>query len=155
MRQSAPQDLSNLTRVEISYGSTLKKDDVEFLALLQSVKEQSFGGNLPGEYVEIDGSLSPLGKLKQLESVFLCKRNMHDRDLEFLRELPNLKALEFLAGPNPFHENGSSVTDACAESIGQAKNLRWLEIYNGDKLSDRFIKGISQQLNVHYSRVNL
>jgi hypothetical protein len=106
----------------------------------------SFGGNLDDEYVAIEGDLSPLGKLKRLESVFLCKRNMHDRDLEFLRELPNLKALEFLAGPNPFHENGSSVTDACAESIGQAKNLRWLEIYNGDKLSDRFIEGISQQL---------
>ncbi|MFN9983962.1 MAG: hypothetical protein ACK52S_00275 [Pirellula sp.] len=129
------------------------------MASLQNVEELSFGGNLDGEYVAIEGDLSPLGKLKRLESVFLCKRNMHDRDLEFLRELPNLKALEFLAGPNPFHENGSSVTDACAESIGQAKNLRWLEIYNGDKLSDRFIEGISQQLDelehLHLSSDNL
>lgn len=146
LRQSAPKDVSSLTNVDISYGTTLTRDDIEFLASLQNVEELSFGGNLDGEYVAIEGDLSPLGKLKRLESVFLCKRNMHDRDLEFLRELPNLKALELLAGPNPFHENGSSVTDACAESIGQAKNLRWLEIYNGDKLSDRFIEGISQHL---------
>ena len=146
LRQSAPKDVSSLTNVDISYGTTLTREDIEFLASLQNIEELSFGGNLDDEYVAIEGDLSPLGKLKRLESVFLCKRNMHDRDLEFLRELPNLKALELLAGPNPFHENGSSVTDACAESIGQAKNLRWLEIYNGDKLSDRFIEGISEQL---------
>ena len=45
---------------------------------------------------------------------------------------------------NPLTENGSSVTDACAESIGQVKNLRWLGIYNGDIRTDRFIEGISQ-----------
>jgi hypothetical protein len=146
LRQSAPKDVSSLTNVVISYGTTLTRDDIEFLASLQNVEELSFGGNLDGEYVAIEGDLSPLGKLKRLESVFLCKRDMRDSDLVFLRELPNLRSLEFLAGPNPFHENGSSVTDACAESIGQAKNLRWLEIYNGDKLSDRFIEGISQHL---------
>jgi len=159
LSQSAPKDVSSLTNVDISYGTTLTRDDIEFLASLQNIEELSFGGNLDGEYVAIEGDLSPLGKLKRLESVFLCKRNMHDRDLEFLRELPNLKALEFLAGPNPFHENGSSVTDACAESIGQAKNLRWLEIYNGDKLSDRFVEGISQHLeeleHLHLSSDNL
>jgi len=146
LRQSAPKDVSSLTNVVISYGTTLTRDDIEFLASLQNVEELSFGGNLDDEYVAIEGDLSPLGKLKRLESVFLCKRDMRDSDLAFLRELPNLRSLEFLAGPNPFHENGSSVTDACAESIGQAKNLRWLEIYNGDKLSDRFIEGISQHL---------
>jgi hypothetical protein len=146
LRQSAPKDVSSLTNVDISYGTTLMGDDIEFLASLQNVEELSFGGNLDGEYVAIEGDLSPLGKLKRLESVFLCKRDMRDSDLVFLRELPNLRSLEFLAGPNPFHENGSSVTDACAESIGQAKNLRWLEIYNGGKLSDRFIEGISQHL---------
>ena len=146
LRQSAPKDVSSLTNVDISYGTTLMGDDIEFLASLQNVEELSFGVNLDGEYVAIEGDLSPLGKLKRLESVFLCKRDMRDSDLAFLRELPNLRSLEFLAGPNPFHENGSSVTDACAESIGQAKNLRWLEIYNGGKLSDRFIEGISQHL---------
>jgi len=146
LRQSAPKDVSSLTNVDISYGTTLTRDDIEFLASLQNVEELSFGGNLDGEYVAIEGDLSPLGKLKRLESVFLCKRDMRDSDLAFLRELPNLRSLEFLAGPNPFHENGSSVTDACAESIGQARNLRWLEIYNGDKLSDRFIEGISQHV---------
>jgi len=159
LRQSAPKDVSSLTNVDISYGTTLTREDIEFLASLQNIEELSFGGNLDDEYVAIEGDLSPLGKLKRLESVFLCKRNMHDRDLEFLRELPNLKALEFIAGPNPFHENGSSVTDACAESIGQAKNLRWLEIYNGDKLSDRFVEGISQHLeeleHLHLSSDNL
>ena len=146
MRQSAPRDVSSLTNVDISYGTTLTRDDIEFLASLQNLEELSFGGNLDEEYVAIEGDLSPLGKLKRLESVFLCKRDMRDSDLAFLRESPNLRSLEFLVGPNPFHENGSSVTDACAESIGQAKNLRWLEICNGDKLSDRFIEGISQHL---------
>jgi hypothetical protein len=146
LRQSAPKDVSSLTNVDISYGTTLTRDDIEFLASLQNVEELSFGGNLDGEYVAIEGDLSPLGKLKRLESVFLCKRDMRDIDLAFIRELPNLRSLEFLAGPNPFHENGSSVTDACAESIGQARNLRWLEIYNGDNLSDRFIEGISQHV---------
>jgi hypothetical protein len=146
LRQSAPKDVSSLTNVVISYGTTLTRDDIEFLASLQNVEELSFGGNLDDEYVAIEGDLSPLGKLKRLESVFLCKRDMRDSDLAFLRELPNLRSLEFLAGPNPFHENGSSVTDACAESIGQARNLRWLEIYNGDNLSDRFIEGISQHV---------
>jgi hypothetical protein len=146
LRQSAPKDVSSLTNVVISYGTTLTRDDIEFLASLQNVEELSFGGNLDDEYVAIEGDLSPLGKLKRLESVFLCKRDMRDSDLAFLRELPNLRSLQFLAGPNPFHENGSSVTDACAESIGQARNLRWLEIYNGGKLSDRFIEGISQHL---------
>ena len=146
LRQSAPKDVSSLTNVDISYGTTLTREDIEFLASLQNIEELSFGGNLDDEYVAIEGDLSPLGKLKRLESVFLCKRDMRDSDLVFLRELPNLRSLEFLAGPNPFHENGSSVTDACAESIGQARNLRWLEIYNGDKLSDRFIEGISQHV---------
>lgn len=146
LRQSAPKDVSNLTNVEISYGATLTRDDIEFLASLQNIEELSFGGNLDDEYVAIEGDLSPLGKLKRLESVFLCKRDMRDGDLAFLRELPNLRTLEFLAGPNPLNENGSSVTDACAESIGQVRTLRWLRIYNGGKLSDRFVEGISQHL---------
>lgn len=146
LRQSAPKDVSNLTSVNISYGTTLKRDDIEFLASLQNIEELSFGGNLDDEYVIIEGDLSPLGKLKRLEHLFLCKRDMRDSDLAFLREIPNLQTLEFLAGPNPLTENGSSVTDACAESIGQAKNLRRLGIHNGDNLSDRFVEGISQHL---------
>lgn len=146
LRQSAPKDVSNLTNVEISYGTILTRDDIEFLASLQNVESLSFGGNLSSEDVAIEGDLSPLCKLKRLESLFLCKRNMRDGDLAFLRELPNLRTLEFLAGPNPLTENGTSVTDACAEPIGQVKNLRWLGIYNGDILSDRFVEGISQHL---------
>lgn len=146
LRLSAPKDISNLTNVEISYGTTLTRDDIEFLASLQNVEELSFGGNLDDEYVVFEGKLAPLAKLNRLERLFLCKRDMNDSDLEFLRELPNLQTLEFLAGPNPSTENGSSVTDVSAESIGQAKNLRWLRIDNGDNLTDRFIEGISQNL---------
>ena len=144
LRQSAPENVFNLTNVEISYGTTLTRDDIEFLASLQNIEELSFGGNLDDEYVVIEGDLTPLAKLKRLKSLFLCKRDMRDSDLAFLRELPNLQTLEFLAGSNPLTENGSSVTDACAESIGQAKNLRWLRINNGGNLTDRFIEGISQ-----------
>lgn len=146
LRQAAPKDVSNLTHVEISYGTTLTRDDIEFLASLQNIEDLSFGGNLDDEYVVIEGGLAPLAKLKRLERLFLCKRDMRDSDLAFLRELPNLQSLEFLAGPNPLSENGSSVTDACAESIGQVKNLRWLRINNGGNLTDRFIEGISQHL---------
>lgn len=146
LRQSAPKNVSNLTNVEISYGTTLTRDDIEFLASLQNVEALSFGGNLSIEDVVFEGDLSPLCKLKRLESLFLYKRDMRDSDLTFLPELPNLRTLEFLAGPTPLTENGSSVTDACAESIGQVKSLRWLGIYNGHNLSDRFIEGISQNL---------
>jgi hypothetical protein len=144
LRQAAPKDVSNLTSIDISYHTTLTEDDIEFLASLQTIEELSFGGNLDDEYVVIEGNLAPLGKLKRLERLFLCKRGMKDSDLAFLRELPNLQTLEFLAGPNPFYESGSSVTDACAESIGQAKNLRWLRLNNGGNLTDRFVEGISQ-----------
>ncbi len=99
LRLSAPKDVSNLTNVAISYGTTLTRDDIEFLASLQNIEELSFGGNLDDEYVAIEGNIAPLAKLKRLEWLFLCKRDMHDRDLEFLRELPNLKALEFLTVP--------------------------------------------------------
>ena len=146
LKQAAPSDTSNLTSVEISYGTTLKQEDVDFLSTLQSVEELSFGGNLDDEYVVIEGSLSSLASLKRLKSVFLCKRDMRDRDLDFLADLPNLQHLEFLTGPNPSHEGGSSVTDACAESIQKAKSLRWLRIDGQGHLTDRFIDAITQHL---------
>ena len=146
LRQSVPKDISKLTNVEISYGTTLTRDDIEFVASLQNVEELSFGGNLDDEYVVIEGNLAPLAKLKRLERLFLCKRDMHDSDLEFVRELPNLEALEFLTGPNPRSENGSSVTDACAESIGNSKSIRFLVIDGGDTLSDSFVDKITQHL---------
>ncbi len=145
LRQSVPQDLSSLTSVEISYGAILTQEDIEFLSSLHNVKELSFGGNLDDEYVIIEGSLSPLASLKRLEHLFLCKRDMCDSDLGFIGELPNLQYLEFLAGPNPIHKQGSSVTDACAESIRRAKSLRWLRIDHGN-FSDRFIDAITQDL---------
>jgi hypothetical protein len=152
LRQSAPKDVSNLTNVEISYGTTLTRDDIEFLASLQNVEELSFGGNLDDEYVVFEGNLAPLAKLNRIERLFLCKRDMHDSDLEFLRELPNLEALEFLTGPNPRSENGSSVTDACAESIGNSKSIRFLVIDGGDTLSDSFVDKITQHLiNLEHS----
>lgn len=147
LRQAAPKDVSNLTHVEISYGTTLTRDDIEFLASLQNIEDLSFGGNLDDEHVVIEGDLAPLAKLKRLERLFLCKRDMRDSDLAFLRELPNLQSLEFLAGPNPLSENGSSVTDACAESIGSSKSLRFLVIDGGNAISDSFVDEITQHLS--------
>ena len=147
LRLSAPKDISNLTNVEISYGTTLTRDDIEFLASLQNVEELSFGGYLDDEYVVFEGDFAPLANLKRLERLFLCKRDMHDSDLEFVRELPNLEALEFLTGPNPRSESGSSVTDACAESIGSSKSIRFLVIDGGDTLSDLFVDKITQHLS--------
>src|SRR5690606_17764258 len=62
-------------------------------------------------------------------------------------KLPRIQHLEFLGGPNPWHEEGPAVTDACADSIRRAKTLRRLCIYRGSGLSDRFISAISQDLS--------
>lgn len=146
LRQSAPQDVSDLVSLEISYGTVLTEDDIAFLSTLEGIKQLSFGGNLSDGYVVFQGSTSPLSKLKQLESLFLCKRDMRDRDLEFVAELPHLQFLEFLAGPNPWALEGPTVTDACAESIRRATSLRWLRIDGDANLSDRFVDGISKDL---------
>lgn len=146
LRQAAPRDVSDLVSVEISYGTVLTEDDIAFLSTLEGIKQLSFGGNLSDEYVVFQGSTSPLSKLKKLESLFLCKRDMRDRDLEFVAELPNLQFLEFLAGPNPWALEGPTVTDACAESIRRARSLRWLYIDGDANLSDRFVDGITQDL---------
>ena len=146
LRQSAPPNVSDIVSVEISYGTILTEDDVAYLSTLENVRQLSLGGNLSDEYVVIQGGTSPLSKLKQLESLFLCKRDMCDRDLEFLAELPNLRSLEFLAGPNPWDQAGPSVTDACAESIRRAVSLRELRIDGDGQFSDRFVDGITQDL---------
>jgi len=62
LRQSAPKDVSSLTNVDISYGTTLTRDDIEFLASLQNIEELSFGGNLDGEYVAIEGDVHRSGQ---------------------------------------------------------------------------------------------
>jgi hypothetical protein len=146
LRQSAPPNVSDLVSVDISYGTILTEDDVAYLSTLETVKRLSFGGNLSDEYVVIQGGTSPLSQLKQLESLFLCKRDMCDRDLEFLAELPNLRSLEFLAGPNPWDQEGPSVTDACAESIRRAVSLRELRIDGDGQFSDRFVEAITQDV---------
>lgn len=147
LRQAAPRDVSHVKQVEITYGTVLTAEDVAFLSSLESIDHLSIGGNLSDEFVEIEGGLAPLEKLRCLEYVFLCKREMRDSDLGFVAKLPRIQHLEFLGGPNPWHEEGPAVTDACADSIRRAKTLRRLCIYRGGRLSDRFISAISQDLN--------
>ena len=146
LRQSVPKNLTHVKCVWIVDGTTLTTDDVSFLSSLENVEELSLGGNLSDEYVEIEGGLAALAKLRRLKYVFLCKRDMCDEDLKFVANLPRIEYLEFLGGPNPWHEEGPVVTDACAEFIGGATRLRDLCISGGNKLSDHFVSVISRDL---------
>ncbi|MCC9642264.1 hypothetical protein LOC71_08255 [Rhodopirellula sp. JC740] len=146
LRRSAPESLEHIRQVEIDYGTTLTSDDVAFLSSLEGVSDIWIGGNLQSEYVTIESDMLPLSKLKHLENLFLCKRDMQDKDLAFVAELPEIQYLEFLADTNPWDEKGLAVTDDCANYLCRATTLRHLLIYWGDNLTDRFISEISQSL---------
>lgn len=146
LSELAAKNVSQVEGIEIIYGARLSADDVSLLSTLDTVKELSIGGNLSDEFVEIEDGLAPFGKLTRLEYLFLCKRDMHDNDLEFVAQLPHIQHLEFLGGPNSNQKNGSAVTDACAEFLRRATTLRHLCIYGGNQLSDQFVLMIARDL---------
>lgn len=146
LKNAAPKDSSILEHVHVCYRTKLTAEDVIFLSTLERVEELSFGGNLNDEYVSIEGSLAPLGEMKRLRRVFLCKQDMRDKDLEFIAKLPSIEILEFLGDTNPYGKKGPAVTDECAEYLCQATTLRDLCIYGGGKLTDRFVSVIARDL---------
>jgi hypothetical protein len=146
LSKSAPKNNSIITHVEIVYGTKLTEEDITFLSTLNRVEDLSIGGILQDEFVEIEGSLAPLGKLNSLKSVFLCKNNMQDIDLEFVSELPAVECLEFVGNTNPIGQDGPAVTDDSAVFLSRATSLRDLCIIGGDRLTDRFVSVISRNL---------
>lgn len=139
LRGARLHELDHLEGVSIVYGTRLSLDDIEYLSSLKRVIDIQFGGNLGDESVVFEGGTSKLGKMKSLETVFLCKKKMKDADLKFVAELPKITYLEFIADTNPWGEDGPTVTDKSAEHLGRAESLKDLCIYGGGSFSDRFI----------------
>ncbi len=136
--------LSHLKRLVVGYGSELTTDDLESLSRLPGIVEMEFGvPSLASEYVTIEGDLLPLGQLKTLEVVRLCKDGIHDDDLRFVAELPRLHTLEFRA------DNGRAdrpmCTDKCVEYLCKAQQLRRLSIAGG-QFTDDFVETLVRRL---------
>lgn len=146
LRRTAPQEISTLESVYVSYGTKITADDIAFLATLANAKDLHMGGNLSDEYVSIEGSLAPLSKMKNLQNVALCKKDVCDEDLAFVAGLPAIESLELVCDTNPYGEDGPSVTDDCALHLSKATTLRNLDIIRGDKLTDQFVCLIAREL---------
>ena len=136
--------LPNLQRVEISYGSELSRADLDAISKLSGLRELVIG--FPGvasEYVTIEGGLSSLGQLKQLQVLRFCVDGIQDEDLKFLAELPQLQTLEFRADSG--RNEPPVCTDKCAEHLGKATRLKHLDIAGG-QFSDAFLADLLQRL---------
>jgi hypothetical protein len=125
----------------IDYGTELTAEDIARLSAVDSIARISMGyAAIDSEYVTIEGDLDKLGRLKNLEAVYLNKDGIVDDDLKFIALLPKIRELEFNA------KNGEGgCTDRCAEYLSSAKTLRELRIYNGP-FTDKFVAKITQGL---------
>lgn len=146
LARSAPKDTALLRHVDIAYGTKLTADDVAFLSTLENTEELLVGGNLDVECVSLAGSLAPLGKMRKLRRIALCKQDVRDEDLAFVAGLPVIETLEFFANTNPSTADGPVVTDDCAVHLCKATTLRELRIFRGSTLTDRFVALIAQHL---------
>lgn len=144
LRATQLRQYPRLKTLYVDYGLTLTADDLEYLATLQSLQEIEFGfAGVSSEYVTIDADLAPLAKLKQLQSIQLCKQQMQDDDLKFVAALPRLEYLEFNADTNPEGDRGPVVTDRAAEYLGKAPALKHLIIDGFPNLSDKFVDQVT------------
>lgn len=135
--------LPDLSRLTIVYGSRLTNDDLKAISTLPRIVEIEIGfPSIASEYVTIEGGTAPLGQLKTLEVVRLCKDGIRDEDLRFVSQLPRLHTLEFRA------DNGREnvrCTDKCADHLFQARQLRHLTIH-GDSFTEDFFEGLDRGL---------
>ena len=125
--------------VNFDYGTELTTGDIRQISAFDSITKLYFGfaGN-DSEYVTIEGDLSELGRLKNLEVLYLNKDRIVDSDLKFIALLPKLQELELNV------KNGEGgCTDRCADYLSKAKMLRELRIWNG-QFSDKFIDKITR-----------
>lgn len=127
--------------VTIDYGTELTAEDIERLSTADTLSRISMGyAGVDSEYVTIEGDLLKLGRLKNLEAVYLNKDGIVDDDVKFIALLPRIREFEFNA------KNGEGgCTDRCADYLSSVKTLRELRIYNG-QFSDQFVAKITQGL---------
>ena len=84
LRAAKLREFPHLECIEISYGSNLSNDDIEYLSTLTNLTELVIGQSSVDSPVMIAGDLRKLKTLKSLESFHLCKRDIIDSDLEFV-----------------------------------------------------------------------
>ena len=130
--------------MKVVHGSHLSADDLRGISKLPHIVELEIGfPGIASECVTLDGGTAPLGQLKTLEVVRLCKDGVSDEDLRFIAELPRLHTLEFRA------DNGRNeevrCTDKCAEFLCHAKRLQHLTIH-GDSFTEDFFGALARGL---------
>ena len=127
--------------VNFDYGTKLTIEEIDQLSGFDSIVQIYMGfAGANSEYVTIEGDLLKLGRLKNLEVLYLNKDGIVDDDLKFIARLPKIRELEF----NAINGKGGC-TDRCADFLSKAKTLRELRIQKGqftDKFIDKITKGI-------------
>jgi hypothetical protein len=124
--------------VNFDYGTELTAEDIARLSTFVSIAQVYMGfAGVDSEYVTVEGNLLALGRLKNLELVYLNKDGIVDEDLKFIASLPKIRAIEF----NAINGKGGC-TNRCADHLSNARTLRELRIYNG-QFKDKFIDKIT------------
>ncbi len=134
--------------VTFDYGTALTVKEIDQISSQTSLTRMIMGyAGIDSEYVEIEGDLLKLGRLKNLQEVHLCIDALNDDDLKFIALLPTLRTLEFNAdnGYDPVHEI-ATCTDRCADHLRSAKTLRSLVIHDG-QFTDKFVAKITEGLS--------
>lgn len=130
--------------VTFDYGTNLTAPEIEQLSTLSSITAIRMGyAGIDSESVTIEGDLLPLGQLKNLEEVHLCKDGIHDEDLEWIAKLPKIHTLEFNADNG--YTDAPICTDRCADYLSAATTLRVLKIHDG-AFTDKFVAKITKNL---------
>ena len=84
--------------VTFVYGTALTAKEIDQLSSYTSLTRIVMGyAGVDSEFVEIEGDLWKLGRLKNLEEVHLCIDAMNDDHLRFIALLPKIQTLEFNA----------------------------------------------------------
>ena len=116
--------------VTFDYGTELTAKEVDRLSNCTSLTRIVMGyAGIDSEYVEIEGDLLKLGRLKNLKDVHLNKDGINDDDLKFVALLPKIHTLEFNADNG--YDGAPVCTDQCADHLSSAKTLRSLVIHDG------------------------
>ena len=131
--------------VTFIYGTALTAKEIDQLSRCTSLSRIVMGyAGVDSEFVEVEGDLLKLGRLKNLEEVHLNKDGINDDDLKFIALLPKLHTLEFNADNG--YDNAPICTDRCADHLRSAKTLRSLVIHDG-RFTDKFVAKITEGLS--------
>ena len=130
--------------VTFEWGTELAAKEVDRLSNCTSLTRIVMGyAGIDSEYVEIEGDLLKLGRLKNLTDVHLNKDGINDDDLKFVALLPKIQTLEFNADNG--YDGAPICTDRCADDLRSAETLRRLVIHDG-RFTDRFVAKITEGL---------